>query len=53
MAHPIRLIGNSSFFNLNVPNAVEVSAEDISDSNIVVGGATFKGSQEAFVAQCQ
>jgi hypothetical protein len=52
-AHPIRLIGNSSFENLDVPNAVEGSAEDISDSNIVVGAATFKGSQQAFVAQCQ
>jgi hypothetical protein len=52
-AHPIRLVGNSSFSTLNVPNAVEASASDISDSNIVVGGATFKGSQQAFVAQCQ
>jgi hypothetical protein len=52
-AHPILLVGNSSFFDLDVPNAVEASAGDISDSNIIVGGATFKGSEEAFVAHCQ
>jgi len=52
-AHAILLIGNSSFYNLDVPNAVAASAEDISDSNIVVGGGTFKGSEQAFVAHCQ
>jgi hypothetical protein len=53
-AHAILLIGNSSFFDLKVPNAVESVAEDINDSNVVVGLATIPGGgDQAFVAQCQ
>jgi len=53
-AHAILLIGNSSFFDLKVPNAVESVAEDINDSNVVVGLATTPGGgDQAFVAQCQ
>ena len=53
-AHPILLIGNSSFFDLKVPNAVESVAQDISDSNVVVGFATIPGGgDQAFAAQCQ
>jgi hypothetical protein len=53
-AHPILRVGNSSFYNLEVPNAVEAVAEDISDSNLIVGGATIPGGgDQAFVAQCQ
>jgi hypothetical protein len=56
-AHAIWLQGNSSYFNLVVPGAVESFAGDIFSSttaNIIVGGATISGGgDQAFIARCQ
>jgi len=50
-------MGNSNYFNLAVPGAVESFAGDIFQSttaNIIVGGATIPGGgDQAFIAQCQ
>jgi len=55
--HAIWLVGNTSYFNLKVPNAVESFAGDVLHSttaNLIVGGATISGGgNQAFVAQCQ
>ncbi len=53
-AHAILLIGNSNFYNLHVPNAVESYAGDINGSSVIVGNAKISGGgTQAFVAQCQ
>jgi hypothetical protein len=56
--HAIWLFGNSNYFNLAVPGAVESVAGDIFSSpttgNVIVGGATIPGGgDQAFVARCQ
>ena len=55
--HAIQLVGNSSYSNFVVPNAVESYAGDIlhgTFTNVVVGGATISGGgNQAFIGQCQ
>lgn len=54
--HAIWLMGNSNYFNLNVPNAIESFAGDIfagTTAVVIVGGVTVPGASEGFIAQCQ